>query len=199
MHARLYALEVPWAQHLEGSYAPKARLRHVDPDRAPFLFLDNGASELVSDNHCNTAVVRWTLREHAIVLTGPDPKSLVDPVSAADLRDEALVTMRETADWARTARTKAGPMSRWLQPYLVLTFCRLLHTLEHAKVVSKRVAGEWALGALDAEWAGLVRRALDDRPDPWLRVYQPAEPADIRRTLAFVDYALAATVSLPAP
>jgi hypothetical protein len=36
-----------------------------------------------------------------------------------------------------------------------------------------------------------IQQALDDRPDPWQRVYKPAEPETVERTLAFVDYALA--------
>ena len=70
MHERLYGLESPWEQHLEGSYISKERLRRVDPSRAPLLYLDNGATQLERDNHCNTAVVRWTLREHGVVLSG---------------------------------------------------------------------------------------------------------------------------------
>lgn len=190
LHSRLFALDVPWAQHLEGSYVQKDRLRHVDPTRTPFLYLDNGASELVSDNHCNTAVVRWSLREHGVALAGPDPKLLVDPVSAAQLRSEALVGIAEYAAWAPEP-TKAGQMSRWKQPYLVLTFCRLLHTLATGTVASKREAGKWALGSLDGKWAELIQRALDDRPDPWLRVHQPADAEDIARTLVFVEYATA--------
>ncbi len=189
MHKRLYELDVPWAQHLEGSYAPKERLRRLEPDRSPYLYLDNGATELVRDNHCNTAVVRWSLREHGVVLAGPDPKSLVDPVTAEQLRSEALEGLSELAAWA-SAPTKAGEMSRWKQPYLVLSACRMLHTLADARVSSKREAGEWALEALDPEWRPLIRRALDDRPDPWLRVHQPADPELAHRTLGFVDYAL---------
>src|SRR5688572_5325159 len=71
MHEQLHALDVPWAQHLEGSYVPTTRLRRVDPSRSPYLYLDNGAKELIRDNHCNTAVVRWSLREHGVVLAGP--------------------------------------------------------------------------------------------------------------------------------
>jgi len=190
LHGRLYELDVPWAQHLEGSYIPRDRLRRVDDSRASYFYLDNGARELIWDSHCNTAVVRWTLREQGVVLAGPDPKSLIDPVSAEHLRDEALAAAREYAEWA-PGPTKAGGMSRWKQPYLVLTFCRILHTLSHATVVSKREAGEWARDALDPEWAGLIQRALDDRPDPWARVYQPVDPEVVDRTLAFVEYALA--------
>ena len=190
MHGRLYALDSPWAQHLEGSYAPRERLRVVDPARSPFLFLDNGASGLVLDNHCNTAVVRWTLREHGIVLVGPEPQSIVERVSEQVLREEALAGVREYAEWAPEP-TRAGPMSRWKQPYLVLTFCRLLYTLTEARVVSKREAGEWAMGALDPQWSDLIRRALDDRPDPWTRVHQLADPDLGERTLAFARYAMA--------
>ena len=37
---RLYALDVPWAQHLEGSYVPKGRLRRIDPSRTRFIYRD---------------------------------------------------------------------------------------------------------------------------------------------------------------
>lgn len=189
MHARLYALDVAWAQHLEGSYVATERLRRVDPSRSPFLYLDNGASELVRDNHCNTAVVRWSLREHGVTLVGPPPQTLVEPVQAVQLRDEARAGVQEYAEWAAEP-TGAGGMSRWKQPYLVVTFCRLLHTLAEGTVASKREAAEWALLDLAADWASLVQKALDDRPDPWARVHQPADPEVIERTLAFADYAL---------
>jgi len=189
MHQRLYEIDVPWAQHLEGSYVPKERFRRIDPSRAPFVYLDNGATELELDNHCNTAVVRWSIREHGVVLAGPDPKTLVEPVDPDELRREMREAIVEFAEWA-PGPTKAGGMSRWKQPYLVMNLCRMLHTLETGKVGSKRAGGEWALAALDPEWADLIRQALDDRADPWERVYQPADPATAERTLAFVDYAL---------
>ncbi len=133
--------------------------------------------------------MRWSLREHGVVLSGPEPKSLVDPVRPDQLRAEVLAVIPEWVDYAH-ANTKAGGMSRWLQPVVVLSFCRMLQTLSEGRVTSKRAAGEWALGALDPEWADLIRRALGDRPDPWARVYEKADPDAIDRTFAFVDYAL---------
>nr|MBA2383075.1 DUF4111 domain-containing protein [Actinomycetota bacterium] len=156
LHRRLHGLGVAWAQHLEGSYIRRELLRRVDPARTPLLYLDNGASELVRDDHCNTAVLRWTLREHGVVLAGAEPASLVEPVSPEELRAEALVTLPRYLEWAPEP-TKAGGMSRWKQPYLVLTFCRLLHTLATGRVASKREAAEWALETLDPEWASLVK------------------------------------------
>jgi hypothetical protein len=189
MHKRIYALDVVWAQHLEGSYVPEDALRFVDPSRSSYFYLDNGASDLIWSDHCNTAVVRWILREHGVALAGPDPKRLVEPVSADQLRAEVLAGLDEWAEWAPEP-TKAGGMSRWKQVHLVVAFCRMLYTLEHGRVGSKRAAGEWALGALDPQWASLVQEALDDRADPWERVYQPADPGVAERTFAFVDYAL---------
>ena len=80
-------------------------------------------------------------------------------------------------------------MSRRALAVAVLTHCRMLHTLAAGVVGSKRVAGAWALRELDPEWAPLVRWALDDRPDPWTKVREQADPARLRRTLEFADYA----------
>jgi hypothetical protein len=79
-------------------------------------------------------------------------------------------------------------MNRWQQPYIVISLCRVLWTIEHGTVASKQAAGEWALGVLDSEWSGLVRQALADRPDPVDRWYLAAEPADVERTRGFVRY-----------
>jgi len=191
LHGRLFDDGSEWARHLEGSYAPAERFRRVDPERRPFLFLDNGARELVLDGHCNSAVVRWVVREHGIALFGPEPAELVDPVAADDLRREARVALHEYAEWASEPSGDVGLMSRWKQPYLVLTFCRILATLATGKVMSKGAAAAWAEKALDPRWRPLVRRAIADRPDPWRRVHEPSSDELVRDTLAFAAYAVA--------
>lgn len=186
LHERLYALESTWAQHLEGSYAPKSELRHVEESRPEWWYLDNGSTQLVKDNHCNTAVVRWSLREKGVVLAGPVSKTLIDPVSPAELRDDVVIALREYADWLGTNPS----YSRRAQGVTVLSICRILHTFESGLVTTKREAGEWALGALSPEWASLIQEAMDDRPDPWSKVREPTGPDVVKRTQAFVDYAL---------
>ncbi len=189
LHARLPTLDIEWAQHLEGSYIPKDALRRVDPSRRSYLYVDNGSTALERSNHDNTAVVRWVLREHGATLAGPDPKVLVVEVTAEDLRSEIRQALPVRTRDLRETAARDEQWNAWLQPYIVLVYCRMLHTLDSGRVASKRAAGRWALGALDPRWAPLIQRALDDRPDPWLRVHQPADPTMVAETWQFIDYA----------
>jgi hypothetical protein len=50
----------------------------------------------------------------------------------------------------------------------------------------------WALNALDSSWADLIERAMEERPNPSLKVREKADPIDVTRTLDFIKYALAA-------
>lgn len=188
LHARLYALESAWAQHLEGSYFPRDLLRRGDPERRPLCFLDNTSQVLVRSAHDNTLVVRWVTREYGITLAGPAAETLIEPVAADDLRAEVWRFMQE-----RAADIFAGryPIeNRWAQPFVVLSYCRMLQTLRTGRVGSKLAGARWACEALDGRWAALIQRAWADRPDPSLKVRLPAEPDERAATLAFVRYTL---------
>jgi hypothetical protein len=185
LHQALHALPTPWARHLEGSYIPQEVVRRPDPVRSPLLYLDNGATEFVLDNHDNTAVVRWSLREHGVVLAGPDPRELVDPITPNELRADVRWALDKWAAWFRSIES----INRRALAVAVLSHCRILHTLASGEVTSKRVAGEWALHALDPESVPLIRWALEDRPDPWRKVHEPADPALLRCTRQFIGYA----------
>lgn len=189
MHARIYDLDSNWAKHLEGSYFPREMLTHDDPSRTPLLYLDNTSRELVRSDHDNTRVVRWVTREYGIALAGPDAHGLIDPVTADDLRQEVLATMR---NWAQQVLANPDQMdNRWYQPFAVLSYCRMLHTLHTGRVGSKPAGAQWAISALDSRWADLIKRAWEERPNPSLKVRQKAEPIDFTRTLDFIKYALA--------
>jgi GrpB-like predicted nucleotidyltransferase (UPF0157 family) len=189
MHRALYALDCPWAQHLEGSYMPLAMLRRMDPAHEPLWYLDNGSQELIFSDHCNTLVVRWQVREQGVALIGPPATELVEPVPVEALRQEVLDTMR---DWAATfLDTPQVIANRWYQPFVVLSYCRMLHTLATGRIHSKPAGARWGNSNLHPRWSGLIRRAWDERPDPWRKVWQPADPQEVQITLAFVRYAIA--------
>jgi hypothetical protein len=161
MQARIYQLDSSWAQHLEGSYFPRAIPRRRDPERMPLLFLDNGSRELIRSEHDNKVTVRWVVRECGITLAGPDPRELIDPISGDEVRQDVLGLMRERADMIFGGRYRID--NRWAQPFIVLTYCRMLHSLETGRVGSKLAGARWAQSALERRWAGLIQRAWDDQ------------------------------------
>lgn len=188
MHAKVYDLDSEWAKHLEGSYFPLEILTNYSRIGEPLWYLDNGSRQLIRSNHCNQLVERWVVREHGIPLIGPAAHTLLEPVPTADLREEVRTTMREwgaelLADWERWN-------NRWYQAFVVLSYCRMLHTLAMGRVHSKRAGAIWAQATLNQDWADLIRRALEERPDPWAKVHQPADQADLEQTARFIEFAL---------
>lgn len=189
MHARIFAQASGWSQHLEGSYFPQDILKRTETRDTPLPFLDNAHNVLERSTHCNTLVVRWVTREHGITLDGPPPAEYIAPVSADALRREILATMHRWADEIYTE--PQDHFSRWYQPYIVVMFCRMLHSIETGHIESKIAGIRWATSALAPEWIPLMERAWQDRPNPGIQVRLPADPQQVELTIAFVRYAVA--------
>ena len=188
MHGRIYDLDCPWAQHLEGSYFPREILRQTSQCGRKLWYLDNGSRSLIQSDHCNTIVVRWTVRHHGISLAGPDPAVLVDPIPVAALRQEILETIH---NWGHQILAEPERYNnRFYQSFIVLSYCRMLHDLQAGSIGSKRTGAEWAKANLDTSWAGLIDRTWAGRPNPERSVRQPADPQDFQSTLAFVGYCI---------
>ena len=184
IHRRLYGLPSAWAQHLEGSYFPKAILRNYDQCSTPLWYLDHGSQTLVRSTHCNTLVVRWVVREHGVMLAGPSPATLLDPVPVDALRQEIRATMR---DWGQQILDHPDRYSnRFYQAFIVLNYCRMMHDLVAGCPGSKRAGAAWAKATLDPAWSPLIDRAWDGRPNPAVAVREPADPTDFESTLQFV-------------
>jgi hypothetical protein len=134
--------------------------------------------------HCNTGVVRWSLRECGVTLTGPDPRDLVDPVGpevlAARMRELARAFLPDLYAWTSFENA-------WTQRYAVATLCRILHTFDEGRVSSKRAAMVWAKDHTEPRWSDLVQQALDDRRLGWDPRASP-RPGSVEQTLAFLEY-----------
>jgi acyl-CoA reductase-like NAD-dependent aldehyde dehydrogenase len=64
--------------------------------------------------------------------------------------------------------------------------CRMLYTLRHGAVVSKRAAALWAEGEAGGLWAPLIERAWEGRGNPRVE----ARPEDVGGTLDLIRYTL---------
>src|SRR5690606_31306377 len=135
----IYDLDSGWAQHLEISYFPRALLNDRNSvGVAKLWYLDNGQRSLKPDTHDNTWVVRWVLRECGIALSGPPAHGMIDPIPPDMMRAELLGVVRS---WGRELIANSDTMSaRWYQAFVVVTWCRILMTLETGRIHSKLVS-----------------------------------------------------------
>jgi Domain of unknown function (DUF4111) len=195
MHKEFPGRRQHWAQHLEGSYPLASELRTLRGLGRTWLYIDHGWRDMSWSTHCNTEVVRWSLRECGVTLAGPDPRTLVDEVPAAVLRarmrDYAEEFLPELLSW--TSFDIA-----WVQRYAVATLCRILHTIDTGRVTSKKAALLWATGNLDPRWAALGLQALDDRSLGW-NPDEPPRAGLVQETMAFAEYARARAAGHPPP
>lgn len=186
LHRRIYDQHDHWGKHLEGSYFPRPVLWAMNGVGRPLWYLDHGSRTFERSDHCNTLVVRATLREHGIVLTGPPPAGLIEAVPTTALQAEIRSTM---IYWGR--EILADPQrycNRFYQGYLVLNYSRMLHDLRLGRVGSKRAGAEWAKRHLDPRWIELIDWALAFRSSPERSVTIPADPAEFAVALEYVGY-----------
>lgn len=208
MHAAIHDLpHEPWRHRLEGSYAPVDILRRQsdqprdppgeprgpdwgDPGMAgaparfyPFVYLDHGAKVLIRSEHDNSQVVRWCLREKGVVLTGPDPRTLIDPVTPEMLRTEVRATM----DLALALGLEPMSMKAW-QSFWVGLYCRMLHTMATGQVWSKKASAAWAQQHFGPDWAPLIARAQEIKEGDRTVAMEPADPAEVAATRVFVRH-----------
>ena len=184
LHARLAALPNKYANRLEGAYIDRLALKRFQPgQRHPTVHSESPLSW--QDHGYQWKLERWVLREKGVTLLGPDPRSLVDPIPAEELREAVRARLR---DWARWAAQPDDP--DWLPPrshqaYVVETMCRALYTLVFGDLVSKQRAAAWAVSVLPEPWPSLVESSVAGRADP-----TPA-PAAIPDVLRFVEWVAA--------
>ncbi len=184
LHAGFKA-EGGWVARLEGVYLPPSVLRRLEPagGRCPTVGSDWDFG--LGRSGPTWVLDRWVTREHGLVVTGPDPRELIDPIGPGELR--AAVRASMLGDWAERARGEADVA--WLRPrnyqgFAVLTMCRDLYVLEHGVLVSKPVAAAWAARRLGPPWAATVERALSWRAD------ERVDDRSLAGTLEFVAHAV---------
>lgn len=159
MHKETWAGSLKRAGKLEGAYVHKELIRKHDSNGQPCPTINEGrfyVAELGSD----WIIQRHVVREYGVILEGPDPKTLIDVVTPADIRNAVMGTLREW--WFPMLDNPA-----WLQnktdgdrAFAIITMCRVMHALEHGTIVSKPKAIQWAQTRLGSHWNRLIDKAI---------------------------------------
>jgi hypothetical protein len=159
-------------------------LRHYDPARPPWLYADNGASEMELHPHDNSAVVRWIMRKKGIALIGPPPAGLVNELASGSLVAETRATLAEWRDFVEAEPDAL--LDAWEQTHAVTQHCRFLFAVVNDAVGTKPQAVTWAITQVGPQWRGLLEQAMVDRAYPWERYGRPTDPALPQPTLEFM-------------
>jgi hypothetical protein len=171
MHVGLARLPNRYADHLEGAYMDREAARRfaVGARRHPEILA--GGMLAWAELRDNWVLERWVVRERGVVLAGPDPATLIEPVSANALRAAALGELRRRVeDWAdEGVETPEWLRARFMQAFEVETICRALHTIQTGDLCSKPAAVEWALRRLPDPWR--ADHAEDDNAVPVVRAF----------------------------
>ena len=193
MHERIAVINSPWATQLEVSYVPQTTLRRHDPSNNKHPHIDRGSGEkLHTMQHDSDWIIqRYILRERGLTIVGPEPRSLIDPISSSDLKQAVLDILH---NWIKGFLEDPSLLeTRGYQSYTVLTLCRILYTYRFGTIVSKPVAVEWVKANFNRQWKPLIKQAWIDRQSP----NAPARPEDVKATMGMIKYALKETGPTP--
>lgn len=190
---KIYTMDCHPAHHLEGSFISLADLNDWQSVGIKELYyFDNGWTEIEKSTHDNQWHVRWILRERGVTLIGPKPSELISEIPADELSKEMRSAMPETMREFESSmdQPRCYSNSRFGQPFAVLTFCRMLQTLQTGKVESKKSAAEWAKGVVDARWIKLIDAAWTEREGVrfMVKIKQRSEQSALEETLEFMKY-----------
>lgn len=186
MHDRVARTDPRWGVELEGSYISRSAVRRYDPALAMHPNLERGKRDrLKMLHHDEDWIIHYhVVRERGITLFGPDPKTLIDPVSPEELRQAMRGILEKW--WGTFLVDPTQLKRRGYQSYAVLTMCRIWYTLTNGEIASKSDAARWAKDLLGERWNPLIDRAFEGRlnPDP------ETTPDELEETQEFIRFTL---------
>jgi predicted nucleotidyltransferase len=183
------------AKHLEGSYISISALNDWSiVGQKKLYYFDNGSITYEQSTHDNQWHVRWILRERGITLVGPKPETILQAVPLDELLNEIKMAMLQSMEMfqGEISRPLSFFNSRFGQSFFVLTYCRMLHTLQTGTVQSKRAGMTWANQFVDPKWVKLIDQAWKEREGVrfGVKIGQRAELTLLYETLEFIKYAV---------
>jgi predicted nucleotidyltransferase len=188
-HTRFGASDSPFAERLEAVYIPQDDLRRPASATTAYPQVERDRPFFVEPLEPGWSVQRYTLREHGVVIAGPAPRELLDPVNPDELRREGAIIVQTWLDQAVHDPTWLD----WARPrpyfaFVVATLCRLLYTLKTGNVASKPAATRWAQQTLGNQWADFIARS-------WAARHEDGEPStdDMDTLVALIRYTAEST------
>jgi predicted nucleotidyltransferase len=164
LHKRLAEHPNRYGDQLEGAYLSRDSARRFRPgERHPTVY--RGEAFGWREHKSNWVLERRLIREHGMPLLGPDPNTLIDPISVDEVREAVRAVLRDWVEWAGDPDDPDWLLPLSHKAYVIETMCRALYTLDRGELPGKPRAVAWALELLHEPWRSLVERSQQWRTD----------------------------------
>jgi hypothetical protein len=148
---------------MSGRYLQFDRLGRLDDRVERILYFHDGRLRL--DGHFElNSVEGWILKNHGVVLIGPEPHELPFTIDW-----ELLINkMRENLNtywvrWTRRPSCLITMLSDWGIQWTVLGVLRQFYSFRENSITTKTKAGEYALTCVPTCWRRLIQEAINIR------------------------------------
>lgn len=184
-HRRLEYSRSPFARRYEIAYFDREAVRRWVPGQR-IATLGQGGSLDWAEHGANWVVERWTVREHGLRVVGPNPRTLIDPVTSDQLIEANRQRLADWRSWLDDPSDGAWAPKHGQMAYVMETMCRCRYAVATGSIATKPRAVRWAIEAFPEPWRSTVRRSRIWRADSTI---DPKLVPEVRR---FVEWATAA-------
>jgi predicted nucleotidyltransferase len=164
---------------IEIAYMSLAALRTFKTQRSPIAIISPGEPFHIKDAGHDWLINWYLIRERGRIIFGPDPRTIIAPITKAEFIQAVKQQALDWRDWVRQIGT-----TRTSQGYTILTMCRALCAYRTGEQVSKKKAALWAMREMP-DRADQIRNAL-----MWREHYREnnvEDQAAYRETVEFVE------------
>lgn len=153
MHQAFIDTYPEWNDRIEVQYLSLEALKTFKEKESEVVTISPGdplQRRMVGDHW----LMNWyVVREKGLTLFGPDPKTIIEPIS----KEEFVQSVKQhTQNWNEWVK---GMYSKYAQAYAILTLCRAYYAYKMGDQVSKKQAAEWTQKEFP-EHARLIQNAL---------------------------------------
>jgi predicted nucleotidyltransferase len=153
MHNALMIENPEWEGRIEVQYIAVNALQTFKTQKSQIAVISPGEPFNVKDAGIDWLINWYIVREHGKVLLGPNPQTVIPPISKEEFIQSSREHARYWAEWANQPRDQRG------QSYAILTMCRVLYASQWGEQASKSQAALWTQEQFP-QWASLIQKAL---------------------------------------
>lgn len=168
-----------WENRIEVAYVSIEGMRHFKSKTNTIARISPGEPLHLRDMDINWLLDWHMVQNQGMTIYGPPPNTYIPRISDEEYVQSILSILPEHQASSLQAKHKG------YQAYIVMSFCRNLYAIKHAKQVSKIAGARWAAKQYP-QWAEFINRAVS-----WRGMQDKSESLDTQNeTIEFVEFAM---------